>query len=210
MTLPLSYYRHHDVLFLSRDLLGKFLFTHIDSVTTGGMIIETEAYRGVEDRASHAYGNRRTKRTEVMFQEGGVCYIYQCYGIHFLFNVVTHEENTPHAILIRAIYPLVGIETMLKRRNKKQIDRSLCDGPGTLTQALGIGLKHNSLALDGQIIWIEDRHINIPSEAIEVGPRVGVEYAQEDALLPWRFRLKKGFVASFTREITQSSMNLND
>lgn len=191
--LPLSYFRNHDVLFLSKDLLGKFLFTHIGDVITGGMIIETEAYRGPEDRASHAYGNRRTKRTEVMFREGGLCYVYQCYGIHALFNIVTHEENVPHAILIRAIHPLFGIEEMLKRRKKSAVDRFLTNGPGTVTQALGIGLKHNALSLDSSTIWIEDRNIPIPEEAIETGPRVGVDYAGEDALLPWRFLLKKDF-----------------
>ena len=111
------------------------------------MIIETEAYAGPEDKASHAYGNRRTKRTEVMFHKGGVAYVYLCYGIHSLFNVVTNQEGTPHAVLIRAIQPEIGIETMLKRRGKTKLDNTLTNGPGSLAKALGIGLKHNGVKL---------------------------------------------------------------
>lgn len=189
--LPLDYYRQHDVLFLSRDLLGKYLMTKIDGVETGGMIIETEAYRGPEDRASHAYGNRRTKRNEVMYQEGGISYVYQCYGIHFLFNVVTNQKGIPHAILIRGIKPEIGIETMLKRRGKQKLDSFLAGGPATLTQALGIDKKHNGLSLAGDIVWIEDRGVAISKEQIVAGPRVGIDYAGEDMHLPWRFLVKK-------------------
>lgn len=188
--LPVEYYRHQDVLFLSRDLLGKFLLTKIDSVVTGGMIIETEAYRGSEDRASHAHGNRRTKRTEIMYAEGGICYVYQCYGIHALFNIITNDAEIPHAILIRAIQPLIGVEEMLKRRNKQKIDKTLAGGPGTLTQALGIAVDHNGLPLTGPPIWIEDRNIVVRPGDIIAGPRVGIDYAGEDASLPWRFQLK--------------------
>lgn len=187
--LPLKYYQNEDVLFLSRDLLGKFLMTCIDSKLTGGMIIETEAYRGPEDRASHAVGNRKTKRNTVMFSEGGVCYVYQCYGIHALFNIVTNAADIPHAILIRAIKPLIGVEEMMQRRNKTKVDRTLAGGPGTLTQALGIELKHNGLPLTGPEIWIEDRDIEVFSHEVVTKPRVGVDYAGEDAHLPWRFCL---------------------
>src|SRR3954462_13966100 len=112
--LPLQYYQHHDVLFISQDLLGKFLMTQVGSVITGGMIIETEAYRAPEDRASHAYQNRRTKRNATMFERGGIAYVYQCYGIHFLLNIVTNEAEIPHAILIRGIRPTIGIEKMME------------------------------------------------------------------------------------------------
>jgi DNA-3-methyladenine glycosylase len=188
MKLPLEYYQQDDVLFLSRDLLGKFLVTYIDQQLTAGMIIETEAYRAPDDRASHAYGNRRTKRNEVMYHAGGVCYVYRCYGIHALFNVVTNHLNVPHAILIRAIKPVEGIDHMLIRRQKHKNDKNLASGPGTLTQALGIDTVHNGLSLLSSVIWIEDRHIIIPPESIITGPRVGIDYAGEDALLPWRFR----------------------
>lgn len=191
MRLPLEYYLNPDVVEVSRDLLGKFLFTKIDEVITGGMIIETEAYCAPEDRASHAYKNRKTQRNAAMFRQGGVCYVYKCYGIHDLFNVVTNEQGIPHAVLIRAIQPLVGIEKMLERRKKEKVDRLLTGGPGTLTQALGITVKkHNGLSLIGSVIWLEDTGIKVPPEKIIAGPRVGVDYAEEDALLPWRFRFR--------------------
>lgn len=189
--IPQEYYLQHDVLFLSRDLLGKFLMTEIDSKLTGGMIIETEAYRAPEDRASHAFGNKRTKRNAPMYCLGGISYVYQCYGIHFLFNVVTNIADIPHAILIRAIKPVIGIETMLARRHKAKADRTLAGGPGTLTQALGITLAHNGLPLFGPPVWIEDRGIKVAPEDVVTGPRIGVDYAKEDALLPWRFQLIK-------------------
>ena len=190
MTLSLEYYKKSDVLYLSQDLLGKYLFTHFEDQLTGGIIVETEAYRGPEDHASHAYGNRRTKRNEVMYHSGGICYVYLCYGIHSLFNIVTNGENIPHAILIRAIEPTVGVEHMLTRRGKNILNYSLTAGPGALTVALGISTKHNGLSLAGPEIWIEDRGLKISSDKITASPRVGVDYAGEDAKLPWRFRIK--------------------
>jgi DNA-3-methyladenine glycosylase len=187
--IPLSYYCNPDLLFLARDLLGKYLFTNFKGTLTGGMIVETEAYRGPEDRASHAYNNRRTERTEIMYGEGGHCYIYFIYGLHALFNIITNTVDIPHAILIRAIEPEFGIEEMVKRRKKLQAYKKLASGPGTLTQALGITLVHNKLPLDRPPIWLEDRNIIIPERAIIVGKRVGVDYAEEDAHLPWRFRI---------------------
>lgn len=189
--LTLDFYKQDDVIELSRDLLGKFLLTRIGSTVTGGMILETEAYRGPEDKASHAYNNRRTKRNEVMYSEGGRCYVYLCYGIHSLFNIVVGKKDVPHAILIRAIEPVEGIELMLERRGKTILDPSLSSGPGTLTQALGITTQHNGLSLEGPYIWVEDRNIVIPAKDIVAGARVGVEYAGEDADLPWRFKVKK-------------------
>src|ERR1700722_11839956 len=131
--LDLQYYLSDDVLSLSRDLLGKYLFTKFEDRLTGGIILETEAYRGPEDKASHAYGNRRTKRNEIMFHKGGVSYVYVCYGIHALFNIVTNMEHIPHAILVRAIEPVVGIEHMLARRGQKKLTPKLTSGPGALT-----------------------------------------------------------------------------
>lgn len=189
-SLPQKYYKNDDVLFLSRDLLGKFLITHFDGELTGGIITETEAYRAPEDRASHAFGGRRTPRNEVMYQIGGTCYVYRCYGIHALFNVVTNDIEIPHAILIRAIEPIEGISVMLRRRGKERCDKTLCGGPGTLTEALGIKIQHNGLPLTGPEIWIEDRSFPVCEKDIVAGPRIGVSYAGEHALLPWRFRLK--------------------
>lgn len=187
--LALDYFQHDDVVFLSRDLLGKFLFTCIDGCITGGMITETEAYRGPEDRASHAYNNRRTPRNEVMYHRGGVAYVYRCYGIHNLFNIVTNIENIPHAILIRAIAPTIGIEQMEKRRRMPKESKSLTDGPGKVSQALGIDKGCNGLPLKGPLIWLEDRCVKIDSLKISAGPRIGVDYAGKDALLPWRFTI---------------------
>jgi DNA-3-methyladenine glycosylase len=189
MILPPSFYQHQDVLHVSQELLGKFLCTNLDGKLTSGMIIETEAYQGPKDRASHAFGNRRTRRTEVMFQQGGVCYVYLCYGIHALFNVITNTYNIPHAVLIRAIQPIEGIDYMLERRKQTKLNTKLTSGPGALAQALGITVAHTGLSLTGPQIWIEDRGIKIDPKDIVASPRVGVDYAKEDALLPWRFRI---------------------
>lgn len=189
MILNPDYYIQEDVVQLSRDLIGKYLLTRFEGTVTGGMIIETEAYRGPEDKASHAYNYRRTKRNEVMYHKGGICYVYICYGIHSLFNIVTNCEGTPHAILIRAIKPEIGIENMIIRRGKKSLLTTLTSGPGTLTQALGITKAHNGLPLTGPEIWIEDRGLRIPFEHIQSGPRIGIDYAGVHAALPWRFLL---------------------
>ena len=156
---------------------------------TGGIIIETEAYKGIEDKACHAYQGRKTKRTEVMFQKGGIAYVYLCYGMHFLFNIVTHKENVPHAILVRSIYPTHGIDQMLKRRKKTKWDKKFTNGPGNLTQALKIHKMHNGISLQGPSIYLEDRGIKIKKENILALPRIGVSYAEEDAYLPYRFLL---------------------
>lgn len=185
--IPLEFYLRDDVLQISQDLLGKVLMTYIDGVYTGGIITETEAYRGPEDQASHAYGGRRTKRNEVMYHQGGVAYVYRIYGIHAMFNVVTHQQEIPHAILIRAIKPIVGIEHMLLRRHQDQLSKTLSHGPGTLTQALGIDTIHNGQPLNGPLIWIEDHGIEVTEKNLLVGPRIGIDYAGEHAALPWRF-----------------------
>ena len=173
------------------DLLGKLLVTYIDGELTSGIIVETEAYCGIDDRASHAFGNRRTTRTETMFKRGGHAYVYLIYGMYSMFNVVTSEEDYPDAVLIRAIEPVEGIETMLKRRKMKEITRRLTAGPGVLTQALGITTKHNGIFLpESNIIWIEDIGITVKPQDIVRTKRIGVDYAGEDALLPRRFYIK--------------------
>ena len=190
--VPVEFYVREDVVQISQDLLGKVLCTHIDGQVTKAIIIETEAYAGTTDKASHAHGGRRTKRTEPLYAQGGTAYVYLCYGIHHLFNVVTNEIDTPHAILIRAGEPLEGSELMRKRRKKQIIDKSLLAGPGTLAQALGIttGLTGTSLLEDR--IWIEDQQNIINPKSVIAGPRVGIDYAEEDAQLPYRFRVKIG------------------
>jgi DNA-3-methyladenine glycosylase len=189
--IPSAFYQQGDVVAIAHELIGKFLFTQIDGQPmTGGIITETEAYAGPHDRASHAYNNRRTKRTEVMFQAGGIAYVYLCYGIHCLLNVVTNVEGIPHAVLIRALHPVEGIDTMLARRRKLKVNPTLTIGPGALCQALGITRVHNGLGFNSSSLWIEDRGLIIPSAEITAGPRIGIDYAGEDALLPWRFLLK--------------------
>ena len=187
--LPLSFYQGNDVVGIAKSLIGKGLFTQFGSLT-GGLIIETEAYAGVHDRASHAFGGRRTQRNEVMYGPGGRAYVYFCYGMHFLLNAVTSNENIPHAVLIRAILPTHGIQTMLERRNKPKIDRTLCAGPGSLCQALGITKEQNGIKLDSSSLWIADTDLCIPDSMIVSSPRIGVDYAKEDANLPYRFSLQ--------------------
>lgn len=183
--LPRSYYLGGDVIAIARDLLGKVLVTDLDGRLTAGIISETEAYAGAGDRASHAYDGRRTRRNEVMFAEGGSAYVNLCYGIHHLFNVVTNSADIPHAVLIRAIHPLEGLDLMRERRGSGK--RLSTGGPGTLTQALGIRTAHNGTDLTGDTIRIEDRSIDVPSNIVITGPRIGVDYAGADALLPYRF-----------------------
>lgn len=188
--LPFSYYLNQDVLFLAKDLLGKVLFTQIEGKITAGIIVETEAYFGVQDKASHAYGGRRTDRTETLYSEGGISYVYLCYGIHNLFNVVSSVDGEPHAILIRAVEPLIGKDIMEIRRNMPATKGAISAGPGSAAKALGIDRTFNQKDLTGEEIWIEDHGIKYPPDEVAATPRVGVAYAQEDALLPWRFFIK--------------------
>lgn len=189
--IPASYYLSEDVVRLAQDLLGKILLTRFEGVITIGIISETEAYKAPEDRASHAWNNRRTVRTEVMFATGGTSYVYLCYGIHHLFNVVTGPKDLPHAVLIRAIEPLEGEETMLARRGIPTPRKRWLTGPGSAAQALGLRTHHSGLRLDDpqSPVQLWDYNIRINPSTIVTGPRVGVESAGEDALLPWRFRI---------------------
>jgi DNA-3-methyladenine glycosylase len=190
LKLPHSFYLGSDVVAISKSLIGKYLFTCIDGLLTGGYIVESEAYNGVIDKASHAYGNRQTPRTQTMFNEGGIAYIYLCYGIHEMPNVVTSVEGQPHAILIRAIEPTTGIDIMQSRRNMPVVKPNITSGPGSVAKALGIDRKLNGISLQSDILWIEDRGLTFNDEEIAAVPRVGVAYAGQDALLPYRFYVK--------------------
>jgi DNA-3-methyladenine glycosylase len=190
MKLTESYYHSDNVVVLSRDLIGKYLFTCIDGVTAGGYIVETEAYNGIVDKASHAYGNRQTPRTKTMFMQGGIAYVYLCYGIHEMFNIVTSVEGQPHAILIRAINPTEGLDVMLSRRNMLAVKPNITSGPGSVAKALGITRGINAFSLQSDTIWIEDRGLVFECESIAAVPRIGVSYAADDALLPYRFYVK--------------------
>jgi DNA-3-methyladenine glycosylase len=188
--LPLSFYTRPDVVEVARDLIGKYLFTQIDGVLTGGRIVETEAYRGENDMACHAHGGKRTLRTEIMYHQGGVAYVYLIYGLYALFNVITNVAGQADAVLIRAIEPVAGIPEMLRRRHHAHLSPRLTAGPGVLTKALGIQTAHYGTALTGNLIWLEDRQQAIAEDQLIVSPRVGVAYAGEHALHPWRFRLR--------------------
>ena len=200
MKLDRSFYLREDVVQVSRELLGKYLYSFKDGLFTGGIITETEAYAGALDKASHAHGNRRTARTEIMFKQGGTAYVYLCYGIHSLLNVVTNQEGTPHAVLIRALFPTDGIAIMQKRRKSVKTGSALTTGPGTVSTALGIHYSDTGKDLLNQEIWIEDKGLKIPDEQVVTGPRIGIDYAEEDALLPYRFRVKQGFLNSLDIE----------
>jgi DNA-3-methyladenine glycosylase len=185
-----TFYLREDVVQVAKDLLGKFIFTNLNNEgLTGGIIVETEAYAGVIDRASHAYGGRRTDRTEIMYMEGGVAYIYLCYGIHSLFNIVTHKESIPHAVLIRGIQPVEGLNIMLKRSGKIKIDKQFGIGPGKVSKILGIHFAQTGESLLGNKIWLEDRGVKVKSSDIKASSRIGVDYAGDDAKLPYRFCL---------------------
>lgn len=188
--LPIEFYQNEVVTDLAVQLLGKQLVTQIDGVICSGTIVETEAYYGVNDRASHAYGGRFTNRTKIMYEAGGRAYVYLCYGIHHLFNVVTGPVDTPHAVLIRGIAPVSGLDTMLIRRNMNSLKPNLTAGPGALAKAMGIDSRMNGKDLLGDDIWIADAGITYAPEEIVAAPRVGVAYAKEHALLPWRFYVK--------------------
>ncbi|MDI3320208.1 DNA-3-methyladenine glycosylase [Pinibacter soli] len=194
--LDKAFYEREDVVKIAKQLIGKVLVTTFDGVVTCGRIVETEAYNGAVDKASHAYNNRRTKRTEIMFGEGGNAYVYLCYGIHHLFNVVTNVKDVPHAVLIRAIEPLEGIDTMLERMKKTKLDFSIGRGPGNVSKALGIATHHSGNTLFGKDIYIADDGFKVSSKNIIASKRIGVDYAAEDALLPYRFYLKEnGYVS---------------
>ena len=204
--LTLSFYQRPDVLKIARELLGKVLVTKLGPEgyrdETSGRIVEVEAYNGVVDKASHASGGRRTNRNEVMYGEGGISYVYLCYGIHHLFNVVTNRQETPHAILIRALEPIKGIDVMLERTGKKELDTSLTKGPGNVSKALGISFKqHSGLSLLSKEIFIAEDDFKLNKKDIIASPRIGVDYAGEDAKLPYRFFIRGNPFVSGSRQV---------
>lgn len=189
MKLPLRFYSRNDVVAVSRELLGKVLCSNENGQITKAVITETEAYAGVSDKASHAYGGRRTSRTEPMYGQGGTAYVYLCYGIHHLFNVVVGDVDVPLAVLIRAAEPIEGIEQMQQRRRHRRTGKLFLHGPGVLSQALGITTALTGISLLDDRIWIEDQQIPVKSQDVTVGPRIGVDYAEDDAKRPYRFRI---------------------
>jgi len=189
MKLSGDFYQRTNVVKIARELLGKALVTKVDGIVTSGTIVETEAYSW-QERGCHAYGARQTPRNAVMFREGGYAYVYLCYGIHYLFNVVTNRPDVPEAVLIRALEPLDGIDQMKIRRSISQNSFHLTSGPGKLTKALGIGRSFNGKSLLDDEIWIEDRGTKLAGKNIIASERIGIDYAGDDARLPWRFSVK--------------------
>ncbi|MFB6257484.1 MAG: DNA-3-methyladenine glycosylase [Flavobacteriales bacterium] len=191
--LEKSFYERKEVTRIARELLGKFLVRDVGDARCAGMITETEAYAGRTDRACHAYGGRRTKRTEVMYRAGGTAYVYLCYGIHHLFNVISGPKERPDAVLIRAIEASDGIDRLLRERRLERPKRNWLGGPGKLTHGLGLRTEtHNGtdLTKDPEL-WIEDRGIEIPEKTIHTGSRIGIDYAGPAAELPYRFYLQE-------------------
>lgn len=189
--LPVSFFQRSDVLTVARELLGKILITGFDGIRTSGRIVETEAYRAFADRASHSFGGKRTPRNEHMYGAGGISYVYICYGLHHLMNVVTNRRDIPEAVLIRAIEPLEGIETMMARTGKeKLLDITLLTrGPGQVSRSLGIRKEHSGISLCGDEIFILEGSLK-PDEETGISPRIGVDGAGDDARLPFRFYVK--------------------
>jgi len=189
MKLPESFYQRKNVVKIASDLLGKVLFTCVDGQITSGKIVETEAYSWTE-RGCHAFGGRKTNRNAVMFEKGGYTYVYLCYGIHHLFNIVTNRTGTADAVLIRGIEPMEGLQIMEERRGLTGRSIHLTSGPGKLTQALGIDRKLNGKFLTDSEVWVEDLGVKIPARQIVASERIGIDYAGEDARLPWRFHIR--------------------
>jgi len=188
--LPREFYTRTSVLTVARQLLGKVLVTTAsDGTRVTGTIVETEAYRGPQDRASHAYGGRRTRRTGTMYRIGGTAYVYFVYGMYHQFNVVTNVAEIPHAVLVRALEPLEGVEIM-RRRRPGQADGDLTNGPGKLCIALGIDRRLDCADLLGDGVWIEAGARRIGPASIVCGPRIGIDYAGLWAKKPWRFWIK--------------------
>lgn len=188
--LSLNFYKRKDVVAIAKDLIGKIVITQFDGVTTSGRIVETEAYVAHVDKASHAFAGKRTSRNEHMYAAAGTAYVYICYGMHQMFNIVTNEKDIPDAVLIRAVEPLEGIDSMLQRTGKPTLDFTLTKGPGNVGKALGIFKKHSGLHLLDDEIYIVDDGFKINENEIGISGRIGVASAGADALLPYRFYVR--------------------
>lgn len=196
--LPLEFYKRTDVLQVARELIGKIIVTRFNGHATSARIVETEAYVGLTDKASHSFGGKRTARNEHMYAPPGTAYVYICYGMHHLFNVVTNDKNIPDAVLIRAVEPLEGITTMLKRTGKKQLDSTLTKGPGNAAKSLGIFKEHSGISLMSRLIYIAADEEQIHKEMIGTSKRIGVESAGAAAHYPYRYYVKGNrFVSSY-------------
>jgi DNA-3-methyladenine glycosylase len=189
--LPAAFYRRAADE-VARDLLGRYLEREADGAKLVLRIVETEAYLGVEDPASHARGGRRTARNEVLYAAGGVAYVYLVYGVHHCLNTVTGNSGDGSAVLIRAGEPLEGEEVMVSHRRLARSPRpgEVAGGPGKLCQALAIDRGLNGARLDRSALRITSGLPSAPSEVV-AGPRIGVDYAGEAATWPLRFAVRQ-------------------
>ena len=199
--MSFDFIKSEDTPQIARQLLGYHIISRIGKVETVGKIVETEAYRAPEDKASHAYNNKRTGRTEIMFGNAGLAYVYLCYGIHSMLNIVTGPQNNAHAVLIRALEPVSGLDHMIKRRGGIY-NVNLSNGPGKLCKAMGILTAHNGtdLLTENPYIFLSPGSEKINNDDIISGARVGIAYAEECALWPWRFRIKNNKWTSLPHE----------
>jgi DNA-3-methyladenine glycosylase len=189
--LPHSFYDRTDVVQIARELLGKIVVSYIDGKKTSGRIVETEAYVAFVDKASHSFNGKRTARNEHMYSIAGTAYVYICYGMHQMLNVVTNKKEIPDAVLIRALEPLEGIDIMLERTGKTKLDSTLTRGPGNVGKALGIYKMHSGMHLSGEEIFImNEKNYLLKPEDIGSSKRIGIDSAGADALLPYRFYIK--------------------
>jgi DNA-3-methyladenine glycosylase len=188
MKLSAAFYQGDDVVKIAKSLLGKFLVSDLSGGMTSGMIVETEAYSWME-RGCHAFNHRKTNRNAAMFEPGGVSYVYLCYGVHELFNVVTNQGGIAEAVLIRALEPVDGLDLMMKRYAIKN-PKGITAGPGKLTKALGIDRTHNLTDLRGHAVWIEERKVLVKPSQIQASARIGMNFKGKDAVLPWRFIIR--------------------
>ncbi len=188
--LALDFYSRKDVISIARELLGKIVVTNFEGKVTSGRIVEAEAYIALTDKASHSFAGRRTTRNEHMYAAAGTAYVYICYGMHQMFNIVTNEKNIPDAVLVRAIEPLQGIDIMLQRTGKIKADHTLTKGPGNVGKALGIFKHHSGLHLLDDEIYLLDDEFVLEEHQIGTSGRIGVASAGADALLPYRFYVR--------------------
>lgn len=191
-----DFYKSSDVVKIAVNLLGKVVVSNIDGNISSALITETEAYAGIADRASHAFGGRRTKRTEVMYREGGCAYVYLCYGMHSLFNIVTGVIDVPDAVLIRGGIVVEGHENVIARTGISELTFKTAEGPGRFSRAMGINCSMSGESLQGNQLWVEDHDYSVNEEMVIAGPRIGVDYAGDDALLPYRFLIKPKYLES--------------
>ncbi len=189
--LLLDFYEREDVVKIASELLGKIVVTNINGQVTSGRIVETEAYVAHIDKASHSFAGKRTMRNEHMYGHPATSYIYICYGMHQMLNVVTNKKDVPDAVLIRALEPVSGIDIMLERTGKTVLDNTLTKGPGNVGKALGLSKEHSGKDLLADELFIyEDDESKIPHQKIGISKRIGIDSAGADSLLPYRFYVK--------------------